>query len=422
MTALFENRTPRQTIVKNTFWLGLGQGLYKVMRVALVAVVAHLLGPTGYGTFSYALAGATLAFALADWGIDIVLLREYQRRIDRDAYVRAALTTKLCLLAIVTAGASIGGYVLLHDPSVRLVYFVLVGLLCLTQLRDFFLYLFRAVERMEHDFVVLTVESIVTFGAVVVALTISPTPLALAVGYVVGMATSLFVGYVFGRRIIPAPLFAYDPPRAAYLLRTGTALALFGALTFLFFATDQLVLGLFRGAHDVGVYALAARVITLTLVAPQILTTALFPYLTRVAAYPVRSRQMFWLMLGVLVSAGAVIALCTALLAPFVVGVLGGAAFASSATILRSFIWIIILIFPVTFLDHYLIANDRQVLDVCCTAVAVVVNIALNFLLVPTWGIGGALTATYIGQGVNVLLTFGASLWVLHRTRLTGTM
>ena len=48
---LFENKTLRQTVVKNVFWLFSGQMIGRLLRAAVVVYAARILGAEGWGLF-----------------------------------------------------------------------------------------------------------------------------------------------------------------------------------------------------------------------------------------------------------------------------------------------------------------------------------------------------------------------------------
>ncbi len=66
---LFTNTSPKQTFIKNSFWLLLSQAFSRFFKLILVLVSARVLGPNGFGTFNYLLSIGTLFFLFADWGI-----------------------------------------------------------------------------------------------------------------------------------------------------------------------------------------------------------------------------------------------------------------------------------------------------------------------------------------------------------------
>ncbi len=414
MVALLRNLNPRQTFFKNTIWLFAGQALYKLSRVVLIFGVARLLGPSGYGSFAYAFSIAALFFSLADWGISMLVVRDYQKTTDVAPMVRAALALKLLFLGASTV-VSIWGWYFLHDPAARRVYIFLVILMVFTHLRDFSTYLVRAVEQMEREFVISVVDGVATFIAALGLLFIWRDVVAVGLGYVIGMVVSGIVAVYLARHVLPRPLLAWDPPRFRYFARNGMPLALFGLLTFFFFSTDQIVLGYFRTPAEVGFYALAVRVIMIALVLPQVLLTALFPYLSRIAADRRRSSQAFWQMLGALTGIAVVVALATQFLAPIIFPLVSGADYLPSVPILTRLMWVVVFAFPVTFLDYFLITRNRQLADLLFTIIAVAMNVVLNLVLVPRYGASGAVTATLTSQGANLAITFLLSMWVLKR-------
>jgi O-antigen/teichoic acid export membrane protein len=44
---LFKNKSPRQIVLKNTFWLSLGQFFTRLFKFLLVVFAARILGPEG---------------------------------------------------------------------------------------------------------------------------------------------------------------------------------------------------------------------------------------------------------------------------------------------------------------------------------------------------------------------------------------
>lgn len=410
---LFKNQTTRQTILKNTFWLFFAQAISRVLRFGVIFVAARILGPAGYGSFSYALSAATIAFVLADWGVDLLVVREFARHEHKIRFLRSALSLKLVLLAVFSTIASIG-YLVIDEPGAKSVYLFLVLLMVVTQMRDFFIYVLRAQEKMEREFALIVTESVGTLALVALFLWSTPSIPMLGLAYVVGMTLSLICGAWLGRKVFAGSFLGWDSKIVTWLLTNGWSLAIFGVLTSVFFSTDQIMLGRVRSPMEVGLYAVAAKVITLALVVPQVMMVALFPYLMRVAGSR-RSRDVAIAMTGLLALFGVAVGCLTYILAPWLIAILGGPEYAQAVPILRNLIWIVVMIFPVTFLDYFLIANGKQVADLVVTGIAAVANVAFAFWLIPLYGVSGAVWATAAGQTLNVLLTAGVALKLFLR-------
>lgn len=404
MNRLLRNVTPRQTIMKNAFWLLAAQGLSRLFRFGVIFLAARALGADGYGSFSYALAASVIAFMLADWGAALLVVREFNKRPDRERFLQAALGFKVALSTAFLVLGGIGWF-LIGDPGARGVYLLLLVLMFLQQARDFFLYVLRAEERMEREFVVTAVEALGTFALAGIFFLLGGGVLSLGLAYVAAMAGSLAVAAYQARGSYGPPFARWDRKESAWLFRNGWSLALFGVLVLVFFSTSQIVLGHARTPAEVGLYALASKVVTLGLVVPQIVMTTLFPYLIRVAGSQ-RGRTVALATTGTLTALGILAAVATYVLAPLMVSLVGGQEFAQAVPVLRHLIWILAMLFPVTFLDYYLIAHGKQTADMVVTAVAAGANVLLNVWLIPPYGISGAVWATMLGQALNLALTF----------------
>ena len=58
---LLRNTSHGQTILKNTFWLSLGQGLSGILNFLLIIFIIRKLGATEYGKFAYSFSFVSLS-------------------------------------------------------------------------------------------------------------------------------------------------------------------------------------------------------------------------------------------------------------------------------------------------------------------------------------------------------------------------
>jgi len=80
---LLHNLGEKQTIAKNTFWLGVAEGITRFLKLFLIIYVARILGATEYGKFTFALAFVSLFAIFSDFGISTITTREIAR--DKDS-------------------------------------------------------------------------------------------------------------------------------------------------------------------------------------------------------------------------------------------------------------------------------------------------------------------------------------------------
>ena len=90
---------------KNSGLIFVGRGVERLVRIAVVVVLARMLGARGFGVYSFAFAFAEVFAIFTDAGIHTVLVREIAK--DRDSAPRllgSALVLKAAM-AILAFGA-----------------------------------------------------------------------------------------------------------------------------------------------------------------------------------------------------------------------------------------------------------------------------------------------------------------------------
>jgi O-antigen/teichoic acid export membrane protein len=122
------------------------------------------------------------------------------------------------------------------------------------------------------------------------------------------------------------------------------------------------------------------------------------------------------MLLGLFLS-GFFIALFIYILSPIIIHIFFGNEFNYSIKILQIFIWIIVFVFPTNFLDYFLISSKNQWLDFWITLVPAFLNLILNFIFIPFYGVYGAVFSSIISQILNFILTFIASIYILQKLK-----
>ena len=90
---LLENKTPKQTVAKNTAWLSISDFGGRLLKAASSIYGARVLGAARYGVFSYAVALAGFFTLFIDPGINAILIREGAKATPEDG--RSLFSTTL---------------------------------------------------------------------------------------------------------------------------------------------------------------------------------------------------------------------------------------------------------------------------------------------------------------------------------------
>lgn len=410
---LFENRGTRQRIVKNTFWLSVGQIGSRLIRAAILVYAARILGAAEYGVFSYALSLAGFFTVFADLGVSTILTREVsQKPQEKHVYFSTSFAIKAILIIGSAILVMVGGPLVSKMPAATVLIPFVALIVIADGLRDFISALFRAEEKMEKEaFVtVLTNIAIAAFGFMI--LTRSHDAHALTLTY----AASAFAGTLAAVYLVKEEfihLFSnFRPSLVRQILKDAYPMTVMGILGIFMLNTDLIMIGWWRGAADVGLYAAGQRVVSILYTVPAILSSASFPILSRAIGEGAneKARKLMEyglaasLAIAIPIAAGGIILGKQIMLLLFGTGYLGGTL--SFQLLLAT----IILTFSAAMHSNYTLGYNAQRRVVWAVAVGAMGNVLFNVLFIPRWGIAGSAASTVIAQALNIGL-----LWYINK-------
>jgi len=410
---LFTNLSPKQTILKNTFWLYFSEIISKGSRLLVFIYIIRVLGPKNFGVFEYLLSFVGIFFLFADFGTPTIFIRDYQQQQDKEKQTNIFFSLKI-ILAVIFSLFALVGYFLSKKFEGFLFYLGFVLFHFLMAIEGFFESFFIALEKAEKKFLFNTLMSLFLFIFIFLGLIFFKNILAVILAYIL----SSFLGIIFAYFLtLPETKikFLFDQQLAKHYLYDGLPLVLFGLLGYVFFTTDKIILAHLRPIEEVGYYSLASRILSVLFGISYLLNTAFYPYLAKKIGEKEEKiiKPLFKNILLGLFLAGLLITILIFILSPIIVPIFFGSKYNFSIEILQAFVWIIVFVFPTNFLDYFLISNHRQWLDFWITLLPAVLNVVLNFILIPFYGVYGAVYSSISAQALNFILTFIASIYIL---------
>jgi O-antigen/teichoic acid export membrane protein len=186
---------------------------------------------------------------------------------------------------------------------------------------------------------------------------------------------------------------------AKELLRDSWPMILSGMVISIYMKIDQVMIKEMLDAEQVGLYAVAVRLSEAWYFIPVAITSSVFPAIINAKKqseefYYRRLQKLYDLMVWLAVA----IALPTTFLAPWVIRVLYGEAFLPAAGVLSIHIWAGVFVFLGVASGKWFLAENYIKKNFYRTFIGLLVNVTLNFVLIPQYGILGAAVATLLGQ------------------------
>ena len=402
-----------RVVVANVVWRGLALATNKVARLLLILVAANTLGTRSFGLYSYIVSLASLAFIFSDWGINILLTRDFQfaaEQEDKEKLVSTSLLLKV-FVALISACA-IPPILWLYNETAYIPLALFFALsIAIGNIRDIAINLFIAVQKSKLEFFVYIAETIGLGVSFFTLFRSTPTPTTLAAVYVLGVVVSAFVSFFLSKKIVYFRIQNFSFSLAKKMLKNGLPLSLFGIASYLFFSTDQLILENYHGYEQVGVYNVASKIILAVAVVPGLINTVLFPYIARYRTDRVKINSIIFHVLLVLIGLAGSFILGIFVFGGWTIHTFFKPEFFSVIPALKLFSFITIPMFAVSLFDYVLIAYNLQKQDFYLTIIAGFINVILNFVLVPHYGMIGAVVASVLSQCINALMT---GLYMVH--------
>lgn len=195
------------------------------------------------------------------------------------------------------------------------------------------------------------------------------------------------------------------------LLRASIPFGIIGFTLGLSYKFDTILLNIYAGDVVTGYYNSAYNLIFSVLVISNVVNTALYPSLSRQSVTkPETLPAIHERMLRYLLAIALPITIGGWVLAPAIIGFLYGAGYAEAALPLSILIWVIPFMFVTEFLGYVIVVSGAERRVAWAIAISTTINVGLNFLLIPIYGVVAAALLTVFTEAV--LLSQYA--WVLR--------
>lgn len=375
---------------ENTLWLAGGQAARVAAGMVTAVIVARYLGVAQFGMLSFATVFVNLFAAITGTGLERLMLRELVEHADEQGRILGSAIVLRFFSGLITATLAllIVPFVVESADGRLLVYIVLGGILLGFPGISGAYFSVRLESRVR-----VTVSTIAVWGAVAskcLLVTIGASVAAFAVVDALTVVVSAFVIFLLMLRRSGLKL-SYSLATMQRLARRAGPMVLIGVLYALQLRIDQVMISRFLGAEALGLYAAALKPHELLMFIPSIVATTAVPALVRSRLADI---QLFQQRLRLVYTGLAILAWPLVLgiftLAPSIITLLFGDAFAGAADALRVHIWALLFAFVDVGRAQWSLAEGQQRVQAGLLAAAVLIKVLLNLVLIPRLGIVGA--------------------------------
>ena len=408
-----------KTIARNTLVLLAGQVVTVVLTYFYTIYTARYLGAEGFGMLSFAIAFTGISCLLADLGLNVLTTREVSRNnLMADKYIGNVLAIKMILTIITLVFTAFVINLLGYPPKTIAVVYLITLSTILTSFTNMFNSIFQAFQKMEYISAGRILYSVLLFAGILTAINENVDIVSISLVYLfVSLVALGYSIYVCISKFV-VPKIELDFQFWKDLLKESIPFWMTSVFVIIYFRMDMIMLSMMKGDEVVGWYAASYRLIEGLSVIPAIFMSVMFPVFSKYYSDSKSSLKFsFEKSLKFLIIIAIPIGIGTTILADEIITLFYGSEYAPSVPALKILIWASVLSFinwaPATLLN----STNKQRTLMICTSIGAILNLVLNYLLIPSLSYKGAGIATVITEFVVGLLI----LFNIQKTQNLGS-
>ena len=387
----------------NLSWNFLGQLIAKVSLLFFHIVFANFVGTSGYGAFSFVFVGGLILLQPAlDLGLNQLITKWVSR--GNTEVVRLSFRIKgLTSLGLIPLLLAIGWWM---EISFLLLVTVL-GFFLINTLQQSLFGILRGLEDLRPESLTVSVQNLLACAVLgfFVFQQIAEPWIGSLILMLTRFAGTIFVSGVIWKKYLPNLKNNKTETlqlESAQLWREAVTLGFALFLIQFYFRIDTIMLGILASETEVGLYSVAFNLMEGTFFIPTIVMAAIFPGLSQAKHFSAYFRKgALLLTLFGIVGGTAVFLLADSIILWFY-----APGFQNSADILEILAIAIPLVFWGYLMTQSLVALDHNRIYLVITASGLLLNVMLNFWMIPEYGASGAAVSTVITEALIPLSCF----------------
>lgn len=391
----------------NTFWLLIGKAFEMMLTLVVGILVARYLSESDYGIYNYALSIATIFAVISNLGLANIVTKDIvNNEADDSLILGSAFFLKLIGALVSVIAALVFAYVL-GNSKVTLLFILIASVPILIKSIDIISFYFDAKVLSKYNVFAKTAgilfSNLLKLAVVLWQLDIIWIYLSLIVDAFVFISLLLIAYQKYGDTAIQN--WKKSTAVAKSLFQHSWPLMFTSIIYVFYLKIDQVMIKELLNASELGHYSAAVKLSSAWYTIPWLITGSIFPALLNALK---KSKKQFNQRFSLLCQGLYLLALSAVLpitfLADWLIAFLYSGKYSQAGLILQIHIWSSLFIFIGYAGAKWLIAKNLQRIALINMSIGALVNVVLNWIFIPKFGIAGAAYVTLISQAVTFLI------------------
>lgn len=387
----------KKQILENIIWLFLDKLLRMGLGVFVVILMARYLGPEKFGLFNYIVALIALLGAFSALGLNAIVTRDLVIHENKGEILGTTFGLRLISSLIAYIALMIAVFFLRSDQKLAQMLALVMGMSLLFNSSDVIKFWFESQITSKYT---VFIENAFFFvvAAIKLLLIYFEAPLIMF-GYAIlaeAIAVCFGLFWIYARHGSEQK-WTFNLNRAKYLLTQSWPLIISSTAWIVYTKIDQVMIGQMLNDTQVGLYTAASRLSEIANFFPAMIAFSFIPAILKLKEsnrleYEKQFQKLYYLIITLTIVGAAAVTSTSG----FIISILYGEQYLGSETVLSIHFWIVVMVALATISGRYLVNDNLQRFTMKRHILGVCLNIPLNYIAIPKYGINGAAYASLL--------------------------
>ncbi len=392
-------------IHKNIGFAGLGQFVYTVLAFALIPFASRYLGDTGFGIYSLATAIGFFVSLLTDLGMSTLLTREISKRKQLATPIFSYFLGIKSVLVVITVGLLL---IYLKVGGIETVAFHTIIIFSISSIISSYTQnafsVFRGFEKIQYETIGISVDKLLSVIIGIFFLVMGFEIRIFISSFLIASIVKLLISFVILRKKFIHVEFRYNYKRSLPLLVAAIPFGISVLLAVCYNYFDILMLSVMTNFQDVGWYSGSYKFLNLTTLIPTVLSTAFLPQLSVNFNNFKKLTELFIKGCQYLFIFSIPMIPVVLLMSRWIILTFLGSKFEGSIISLRLLVFAAFAQMLNSFFVSLYAATNKQKKILNFQIAGLLINLILNFILIPMISYSGAAIATIVTEWSILIL------------------
>lgn len=385
--------------VENAGWIIAGRIVQMAIALVVSVYTARFLGPDNYGLINYGATYVAFFISLSTLGINSIIVKEFvdypeeQGKTMGTSIVLQLLASSISILMIFVIVNIVDANEML---TIKVVFICSVSLLfyAFESIKYWFQYKYKAKISSIAMLIAYLVVSLYRVILLILGKDVRWFAFASSIDY---MVVAIFLYVVYKKN--GGAILSFSWKKGKNILKKSYHYIFSGMMVATYAQTDKLMLKQMINETEVGYYSVATAICSMWVFILQAIIDSVNPTIMRLhlkneEQYKKKNRQLYAIVyyVSMLVSVGILI------FGDIIIKILYGVAYVPAIVPLKIITWYTAFSYLGVARNSWIVCEGKQKYLKYMYLGAAIINIGINYLLIPRWGASGAAMASLITQ------------------------